>query len=73
MFFQQLRTGDYFRIAGVSSNSVYRKASSSYCHINGFLQRIKPYVLVTRLTFNEIEAYRAQQQSELDNTETDSK
>lgn len=71
MFFQQLRTGDYFHIAGVSSSSVYRKASSSYCYLNGYLQRIRPQVLVTRLTLTELREYIEQQQSELESIETD--
>lgn len=72
MFFQQLRTGDYFRIPGVSSNHVYRKASNSYCHVNGYSQRIRPHVLVTRLSLTELREYVAQQQSKLKIVEADS-
>jgi hypothetical protein len=74
MFFQQLRTGDYFYIAGVSRSYVYRKTSNSSCDLNGFLQRIRPYVLVIRLTLTELREYREyieQEQSKLESIETD--
>ncbi|MDF5729198.1 MAG: hypothetical protein PUP92_14540 [Rhizonema sp. PD38] len=38
MIFQELQTGDYFRIPGMSAELVYRKASDSQCSINALLQ-----------------------------------
>jgi hypothetical protein len=59
MTFQQLQIGDYFRIQGISSAYVYRKASSSYCSLNALLQPIRPGTTVTPLTQAEIAKYFA--------------
>ncbi|MDF5722094.1 MAG: hypothetical protein PUP91_16725 [Rhizonema sp. PD37] len=38
MIFQELQTGDYFRIPGKSAELMYRKASKSQCSIDAPLQ-----------------------------------
>ena len=63
MTFQQLRTGNYFRIPGMSNGYVYRKASDSHCSWNGMLQPIREYTLVKRLTKFHIHEYFATQQA----------
>jgi hypothetical protein len=65
MFFQQLRTGDYFRIAGVNQGDIYRKASNLYCRVNGSLKRIHPHVAVRKLTLTELREYVQQQESQM--------
>lgn len=57
MSFQQLQIGDYFRIPGMSSAFVYRKASSSHCSLNAALQPIRPETTVIPLTAAEITDY----------------
>ncbi|NMG09566.1 hypothetical protein [Brasilonema sp. UFV-L1] len=54
MTFEQLQIGDYFRIPGMSSGFVYRKASSSNCSLNAALQPIRPGTTVLPLTPAEI-------------------
>ncbi|MBW4456293.1 MAG: hypothetical protein KME55_28345 [Nostoc indistinguendum CM1-VF10] len=66
MTFQELKTGDYFRIPGMSTGYVYRKASDSHCSLNRMLQPIRFYTPVKKLTSAEISDYFAQQQSELE-------
>ncbi|MBD2441348.1 hypothetical protein [Nostoc sp. FACHB-110] len=71
MNFYQLRTGEYFRIPGMSCGYVYKKVSNSCCRLNGFLQPIHSQSLVKRLNVAEIKQYLAQQQAELVSFETD--
>ncbi|MBU7587450.1 MAG: hypothetical protein KAF91_32250 [Nostoc sp. TH1S01] len=71
MNFQQLRTGEYFRIPGMTSAYVYRKVNNSCCRLNGFLQPIQAQSLVKRLNAAEIKEFIAQQQAELISFETD--
>lgn len=63
MTFQQLRIGDYFRIPGMSTDYVYRKASDSHCSWNGMLQPIRPHTPVKRLMNAEVHQYFALQQA----------
>ncbi|MBW4566027.1 MAG: hypothetical protein KME32_34110 [Mojavia pulchra JT2-VF2] len=72
MNFHRLRTGEYFRIPGMTTSYVYKKVSNSCCRLNGFLQPIQSQSLVKRLNADEIRDYIAQQQSELESFETDS-
>ncbi|MFN6564230.1 MAG: hypothetical protein RMY28_031175 [Nostoc sp. ChiSLP01] len=71
MTFHQLRTGEYFRIPGMTSRYVYKKVNNSSCRLNGFLQPIHSQSLVKRLNLAEIKEYIVQQQSELESFETD--
>ncbi len=65
MTFQQLQIGDYFRIPGISSGFVYRKASSSHCSLNALLQPIRPGTTVIPLTLAEMTHYFATKQEYL--------
>ncbi len=65
MTFQELQTGDYFRIPGISAEYVYRKASSSQCSTNTLLQPIRPETTVIQLTPTEIKNYFAAKQEDL--------
>nr|WP_072032407.1 hypothetical protein [Fischerella sp. PCC 9605] len=62
MTFQELQIGDYFRIPGVSSECVYRKASSSQCSLNALLHPIRPETTVILLTPAEVTNYFAAKQ-----------
>ncbi|MBD2359328.1 hypothetical protein H6G41_32900 [Tolypothrix sp. FACHB-123] len=63
MTFQELSTGDYFRIPGMSTGYVYRKASDSHCSLHGMLQPIRAYTRVKRLTSAEVHEFFAIQQA----------
>ncbi|MFN6569857.1 hypothetical protein [Dendronalium sp. ChiSLP03b] len=65
MTYQQLQTGDYFRISGLSTGYVYRKASDTHCSLHGMLQPIRPHTPVRKMTAIEVQEHFAQQQSEL--------
>ncbi|RCJ32451.1 hypothetical protein A6770_18730 [Nostoc minutum NIES-26] len=65
MTYQQLQTGDYFRIPSMSTGYVYRKASDTHCSLNGMSQPIRPHTPVRKLTAAEVCEYFAVQQSEL--------
>lgn len=79
MTFQELQTGDYFRIPGISTEYVYRKASNSQCSTNTLLQPIRPgttvilpllqpirpETTVIQLTPTEIKNYFAAKQEDL--------
>jgi hypothetical protein len=65
MNFQELQTGNYFRITGMSADYVYRKASSSHCSLSTFLQPIRPEITVVPLTPAEITKYFSKKQEEL--------
>ena len=67
MIFQELQTGNYFRIPGMSADYVYRKFSSSHCSLNSLLQPIRPETTVVPLTPAEVTRYFVQQQEELEN------
>jgi hypothetical protein len=60
MTFQELQTGDYFRIPG-SILYVYRKTSDDYCTLNNTLQPIRRYTPVKKLTGTELIEYLGQQ------------
>ena len=62
MTFQQLEIGEYFRIVGMSSDCVYRKANSSQCSLNALLQPIRAETEVIPLTVAEITNYFALKQ-----------
>ncbi|MBD2492168.1 hypothetical protein [Aulosira sp. FACHB-615] len=62
MTFQELQTGDYFRIPGITTPYVYRKTSDDSCTLNDTLQPIRPYTSVKKLTGTELIEYLAQQQ-----------
>ncbi|MBD2536390.1 hypothetical protein H6G97_46755 [Nostoc flagelliforme FACHB-838] len=64
MTFSQLRTGDYFRIPGMISGYVYRKANDSQCSINCVLQPIRSETEVRRLTPTEVINHFAQEHQE---------
>jgi hypothetical protein len=76
MTFQELQIGDYFRIPGISSGFVYRKASDSHCgtqtlvHPNSsilsLLQPIRPEITVIPLTSAETKRYFAAKQADLE-------
>ncbi|MBW4566028.1 MAG: hypothetical protein KME32_34115 [Mojavia pulchra JT2-VF2] len=61
MTFQELQTGDYFRIPGISIGYVYRKTSDSHCSLNATNQPIRSHTLVKKLTGAELKEYFAQQ------------
>lgn len=61
MTFQELETGDYFRISGISPSYVYRKTSDDSCTLNNTLQPIRRYTPVKKLTGTELIEYFAQQ------------
>ena len=78
MIFQELQTGDYFRIPGMSAERVYRKVSNSQCSINTLLQAnstkitvlpllqtIRSSTTVILLTSTEIANYFATKQKDL--------
>jgi hypothetical protein len=60
MTFQELQIGDYFRIPGLSTAYVYRKASSSHCSLQACLQPIRSKTTVIPLTHAEITNYFSQ-------------
>ena len=62
MTFQELEIDDYFRITGMSSDWVYRKAKSSHCSLNALLQPIRAETKVIPLTCAEINNYFALKQ-----------
>ncbi|BAY41356.1 hypothetical protein NIES2111_57520 (plasmid) [Nostoc sp. NIES-2111] len=62
MTFQELKTGDYFRIPGISPSYVYRKTNDDSCTLNDTLQPIRPYTSVRKLTGEELIEYLGQQQ-----------
>ncbi len=57
MTFQELQTGDYFRIPGISPSYVYRKTSDGFCSLNENLQPIRPHTSVRKLTGAELIEY----------------
>ncbi|MBD2682399.1 MULTISPECIES: hypothetical protein [Nostoc] len=61
MTFEELQTGDYFRILGISTHYVYRKTSDDYCTLNNTLQPIRRHTSVKKLTGDELVEYLAQQ------------
>lgn len=61
--FQELQVSDYFRIPGISAETVYRKASNSHCSLNIGLQPIQPETLVIPLSATEIADYFAAKQA----------
>ncbi|MDZ8188436.1 MAG: hypothetical protein RMX96_26715 [Nostoc sp. ChiSLP02] len=61
MTFQELQTGDYFRILGMTIGYVYRKTSDDYCTLNNTLQPIRPHTRVKKLSGDELIEYLAQQ------------
>jgi hypothetical protein len=67
MTFEQLQIGDYFRIPGISSGCVYRKASDSHCSLNILLQPIRPETTVIPLTSVEITHHFVTKQEFLNN------
>ncbi|MBU7587449.1 MAG: hypothetical protein KAF91_32245 [Nostoc sp. TH1S01] len=62
MTFQELQTGDYFRISGITTPYVYRKTSDGFCSLNETLQPIRPHTSVRKLTGTELIEYLGQQQ-----------
>jgi hypothetical protein len=65
MTFSQLQIGDYFRIPGMISGYVYRKANESQCSINSALQPIRAEIEVRRLTPTEVINHFRQEHEEL--------
>lgn len=61
MTFEELQTGDYFRILGMTIGYVYRKTSDDYCTLNNTLQPIRRHTSVKKLTGDELLEYLAQQ------------
>ena len=60
--FQELQIGDYFRIQGMFSESVYRKVSDSQCSLNAGLQPIRLEIRVIQLSAGEIREHFAKKQ-----------
>jgi hypothetical protein len=67
MNFAELQIGDYFHIPGMSSECVYRKASSSQCSQNTLLQPIRPGTEFVQLTNTEITTYFATKREYIQN------
>lgn len=65
MTFQELHLGDYFRLPGITSECVYRKANSSHCSQNALLQPIRPETTVIPLTAIEVTEYFSKKQEYL--------
>lgn len=61
MTFEELQTGDYFRILGMTIAYVYRKTSDDYCTLNATLQPIRRHTSVKKLTGDELVEHLAQQ------------
>jgi hypothetical protein len=57
--FQELQKGDYFRIPGMNSRCVYRKASSSHCTLGAALQPIRHGTQVMPMNSREVADYFA--------------
>ncbi len=55
--FQQLQIGNYFRIEGISTGCVYRKAGSVECSLGVLLQPIRPETKVELLNDKETAEY----------------
>jgi hypothetical protein len=55
--FSQLQIGDYFRIPGISTEYVYRKANSVECSLGAVLQPIRQDTEVIALNSKETSEY----------------
>ncbi|GAA6619812.1 hypothetical protein NUACC26_056260 [Scytonema sp. NUACC26] len=65
MTFQELQIGDYFRIPGMNSALVYRKANSFQCSHSALLQPIRSETTVIPLSPAEVTNYFAKKREDI--------